>query len=426
MERKKLKGGTDDRFVSSVNESCFNEARQTTKGDGLSYKGSALFLTPEAPYPLAGGGSLRSASLLEYLALHYDVDVIVFRQPGEPDPAGLIPSRLARRVTVLDLPHNRRSFSARALRNAGRVVRRVPPLVDRFSGFSMEVARSLEGARYDLGVIEHSWCAPYLEQVSPVCARTVLDLHNVESVLHRRCAVAEGRAAATAHRVFRGASEELERAWLPRFSLVLATSQADAALARAIAPQARVAVYPNALPSTPLPPAGDEEAIVFSGNMEYHPNLTAVRFFRREVWPRLRERWPNLVWRLVGKNPAAVQRYTAGDARIEVAGTVEHAVCEIARSRVAVVPLLTGSGTRLKILEAWAAGLPVVSTTMGAEGLPVKHGETALLADGAEAFAEAVTRLLTCSDLRRKLGSAGRLLLEKEFTWETAWKKLDF
>ena len=208
-----------------------------------------------------------------------------------------------RRVTVLELPPNGRSFAARALRNAGRVVRRIPPLVDRFAGFSAPIARALSGARYDLGVIEHSWCAPYLEQVSPVCTRTVLDLHNVESVLHGRCAAVEGRATATAHRVFQGASRELERAWLPRFSLVLATSQADAELARAIAPQARVAVYPNALPPTPLPAAGDEEAIVFSGNMEYHPNVTAVRFFRREIWPRLRERWPLLVWRLVGKNP---------------------------------------------------------------------------------------------------------------------------
>jgi glycosyltransferase involved in cell wall biosynthesis len=80
----------------------------------------------------------------------------------------------------------------------------------------------------------------------------------------------------------------------------------------------------------------------------------------------------------------------------------------------------------LKILEAWAAGLPVVSTTIGAEGLPVRDGETALLADGAEAFAAAVTRLLTCKELRQRIGSAGRIVLEKEFTWETAWKMLDF
>ena len=383
---------------------------------------SALFLAPEAPYPMAGGGALRSASLLEYLGRHYEVDVIVFRQPGAPDPASLFPTGLVRHITVLDLPSNRRGTAARALRNAGRVVRRTPPLVDRFAGFSAQVAQAIGGARYDVGVIEHSWCAPYLEQLSAVCARTVLDLHNVESVLHGRCAAVPasgvpGRAAATAHRVFQGASLELERAWLQRFSLVLATSEADAVRVREIAPQARVTVYPNALPAAPRPVAGDEEAVVFSGNMEYHPNLAAVRFFRQEIWPRLRERWPLLVWRLVGKNPGAVRRYTDGDPRIEVAGPVADAVLELARSRVAVVPLLTGSGTRLKILEAWAAGLPVVSTTIGAEGLPVRDGETILLADGAEAFASAATRLLTCTELRRQVGSAGRLLLEKEFTW---------
>jgi glycosyltransferase involved in cell wall biosynthesis len=368
---------------------------------------------------------LRSASLLEYLARRYEVDVIVFRQPGAPDPAVLIPARLARRITVLDLPANRRSFAARALRNAGRVVRRVPPLVDRFAGFSAAVAGALGATRYDLGVIEHSWCAPYLEQLSAVCTRTVLDLHNVESVLHARCATTEGRGSATAHRVFQGVSEELERAWLPRFSLVLAASETDAERARAIAPQATVAVYPNALPSTPRPSSGDQEALVFSGNMEYHPNVSAVRHFRLEVWPRLRDRWPHLVWRLVGKNPSAVQRFTRDDPRIEVVGPVKDAVSELARSRVAVVPLLSGSGTRLKILEAWAAGLPVVSTTLGAEGLPVCDEENALVADGAEPFAAAVTRLLTCTELRDRIGNAGRLLQEKEFTWETAWKKLD-
>ena len=174
-----------------------------------------------------------------------------------------------------------------------------------------------------------------------------------------------------------------------------------------------------------MPRAGDDEAIVFSGNMEYHPNFTAVRFFRQKIWPQLRERWPRLVWRLVGSNPAAIRRFTEGDSRIEVAGSIPDAVSELARSRVAVVPLLSGSGTRLKILEAWAAGLPVVSTTLGAEGLPVRDGETVLLADNAEAFAGAVTRLLTCTELRHRIGTAGRMLLEKEFTWETAWKKLD-
>jgi glycosyltransferase involved in cell wall biosynthesis len=111
---------------------------------------------------------------------------------------------------------------------------------------------------------------------------------------------------------------------------------------------------------------------------------------------------------------------------IDVVGPVADAVAEIARSRIAIVPLRTGSGTRLKILEAWAAGVPVVSTTIGAEGLPARHGQHILLADSPADFAESVTRLLTCPELCRGLGKAGRLLLEKEFTWESAWKSLDF
>ena len=184
-------------------------------------------------------------------------------------------------------------------------------------------------------------------------------------------------------------------------------------------------IYPNALPPTPLPPRANEDVVVFSGNMEYYPNISAVRFFRREVWPLLRERWPGLVWRLIGKNPEAVRSLLVGDARIQVQGPVEDAIRELARAKVAVVPVLAGSGTRLKILEAWAAGLPVVSTTLGAEGLGARDGESLLLADGGPAFAEAVSRLLARPELRERVGAAGRLLLEKEFTWESAWKKLD-
>jgi glycosyltransferase involved in cell wall biosynthesis len=375
---------------------------------------------------LAGGGALRTASLLHYLALRYDVDLVVFRQPGAPDPGSQLPAGLVRRVSVVDLPAHGRSLPARALRNALRVARRVPPLVDRFAGFEREIERALEGRRYDIGIVEHFWCAPYAEQVAKVCGRTVLDLHNIESVLDQRCAEVESGARAWAHGVFSRAALKLERTWLPRFSEVLTASQIDAERARAIAPGARVTVYPNALPLTPLPPRANEDAIVFSGNMEYHPNISAVRFFRREVWPLLRERWPGLVWRLIGKNPEAVRRFTSGDARIQAQGQVDDAIRELARAKVAVVPVLAGSGTRLKILEAWAAGVPVVSTTLGAEGLGARDGESLLLADSGPAFAEAVSRLLACTELRERVGAAGRRLLEKEFTWESAWRKLDF
>jgi polysaccharide biosynthesis protein PslH len=386
---------------------------------------SVLVLAPEAPYPLVGGGALRTASLIQYLARTHPIDLILFRQPGAPDPAAQLPAGLIRRVSVIQLPPTGRGQTARAVRNTARMVRRVPPLVDRFAGFQREVAQAIGDARYEIGLIEHSWCAPYWEQIAPACQRTVLDLHNIESTLHARCAAFESPATAFAHRIFCDASLALERTWLPRFSQVLTTSPSDAETARAIAPAAHVAVYPNALPWIPQPERADEEVAVFSGNMEYHPNVSAVRFFRTEVWPHLRQRWPALVWRLVGKNPSAVSRFTSGDPRIEVTGEVDDAVRELARARVAVVPLLAGSGTRFKILEAWSAGVPVVSTSIGAEGLPALDGENLLIADGGSAFAAAVTRVLESAHLRRELGQAGRIVQEQEFTWDVAWKKLN-
>ncbi len=383
-------------------------------------------LSPEAPYPVAGGGALRTASLLEYLSRRYTVDLIVFRQPDAPDPASLIPPGKVRRTVVIDLPKNGRSMAARAFRNAARVARKTPPLMDRFSGFEDRIKDAVNGWQYETGVIEHFWCAPYLELISAVSRRTILNLHNIESVLHSRCAEAEGTVAAVAHRAFFTACRKMEETWLPRFSEVLAASFKDAATVLEIAPDTRVRVYPNAIPRQPAPELVEEDAVVFSGNMEYHPNLSAARFFRKEVWPILKERWPGLAWRLLGKNPSAVQQFTSGDDRIQVVGAVDDAVKELARAKVAVVPLLAGSGTRFKILEAWAARVPVVSTTIGAEGLPVHDGEDILLADTAAEFAEAVSRLLESPELRRRLARAGRLLLEKEFVWETAWKDLDF
>ena len=387
--------------------------------------GRALFVVPEAPYPTRGGGALRSASLLEYLARRYDVDVIVFRQPGAEDPSRLFPHGTARRVHVLELPHHRNNPLSRAVRNSGRLARGVPPLVDRFAGFADRMAALVRDQSYRVGVIEHFWCAPYWEQVAPVSSRTVLDLHNIESVLHERCARTEGGPGALAHEMFCRSARDLEAQWLPRYDCLLTTSEADAQLARAISPRSLIVVYPNAIPFVPRPNVPEREMIIFSGNLEYHPNISAVRFFRNEIWPILRDRWPSLVWRLAGKNPYGVRKYTSGDARIELTGPMENSIEELAAARVVVVPLLAGSGTRFKVIEAWAAGRAVVSTTIGAEGLPARHGENLLIADGPRQFADAVSLLLTAPDLRAKLSETGRTLFESELTWENAWQKLD-
>ncbi|MEO8127186.1 MAG: hypothetical protein ABI822_08845, partial [Bryobacteraceae bacterium] len=108
---------------------------------GSSNKPAALFLTPEAPYPVAGGGPMRSASILEFLAQNYDVDVVVFREPGAADPIPKFPPGLVRNITVIDLPFHSRDLHARALRNFRRFAKGTPPLVERFSGFDAAIGR---------------------------------------------------------------------------------------------------------------------------------------------------------------------------------------------------------------------------------------------------------------------------------------------
>jgi len=391
---------------------------------GITPEARALVISPEAPYPPVGGGALRTASLLEYLTRRYAVDLIVFREPRRPDPRAALPDGRFRDVCVLELPAHSARRAARLVRNVRRMAQGKPPLNDRFEGFVAAVAEWLEGREYELAIIEHFWCARYAEVVRPRARRLVLDLHNVESELYRRLAESESWPLRPVFRRFAECCRRIERDWLPAFDLILTASREDAERVRDAAPGATAAVYPNAIPCVETPCVPEQEVIAFSGNLEYQPNVGAVRFFRRAVWPLLRARRPHLVWRVIGKNPHAVAGYLRGDERIELVGPVEDAVRALARARVVVVPLLAASGTRFKILEAWAARRAVVSTTLGAEGLGARDGEHLVLADDPEAFASAVLDLLDSPERRSALGEAGRKLYEERFCWPAAWERL--
>ncbi|MGD0200388.1 MAG: glycosyltransferase family 4 protein [Bryobacteraceae bacterium] len=393
-------------------------------GGNSASEPAALLLSLEAPFPAAGGGALRTASIIEYLARRYAVDLIVFHERGAPDPRPSVPPDLVRDVYLIELPHHSRRLMPRAARNALRLLLGVPPLAHRFSGYGGAIAACLGSRRYRVAFIEHSYCAPYLEQIAARAEECVLDLHNIESALFERYAATEPWPLSLAFRRFARANRRLERQWLPRFSRVLVASEDDRGRALGLAPQASVAVYPNAIPEAPRPAVPEENVIVFSGNLEYQPNMSAVRFFAKRIWPALEARHPGLVWRIVGKNPHGVAKYVAGRPRIELIGPVDDAIGALGAARVVVVPLLAGGGTRLKILEAWAAGRAVVSTTVGAEGLPARDGEHLLIADTAETFAAAVSRLLDSPAERARLGAAGRALCEERLTWPRAWEAL--
>src|SRR5579862_255953 len=334
---------------------------------GASSAANALLLTPEEPALDRGGGGLRTACVAAYLEKRHQLQVVSFTLK----------------------PHSKLG-AARVLRNAIRLARGRPPLFVRFSGYEEQVAAAIRDRKYAVGVIEHFWCASYADLLRPCCDRLVLDLHNIESELARTHAGAARWPESWASQRFADAYAALEREWLPKFDTILVPSDED----RRRIQHPDVRVLPNALPEVPQPAAREADAIVFSGNLEYHPNVAAVRWFRSHVWPQVREAAPSVEWRLVGRNPEAVAHLVAGDARIRVTGPVKDAVGALAEGKVSVVPLLSGSGTRFKILEAWAAGRAVVSTTLGAEGLGAREGEHLLIADDAESFANAVVKLL--------------------------------
>jgi glycosyltransferase involved in cell wall biosynthesis len=366
--------------------------------------GRALFLTPELPALGHGGGGLRSETLLRYLQQTREVDVVTFTLR----------------------PHSK-SLAAKVARNTLRLVRGRPPLFDRYSGYEDQIRAAIPAAHYGLAVIEHFWCASYAPLLRPLCDRLVLDLHNVESALARTHAYAVTGPARAASLRFSAMYDQLEREFLPQFDTLLVTSEAD----RARVSHADIRVFPNAIPEVPVPASArnrDREgadSIVFSGNLEYHPNIEAVRWFARDVWPRIHQELPNAEWRLVGRNEHAIAPIVREVPGARIIGPVDDAVAAIAQSKICVVPLLSGSGTRFKILEAWAAQRAIVSTTIGAEGLGAQDGEHLLIADDPGDFAAAVVRLWHDADLRARLAHAGRARYEQHFTWPAVWRQFD-
>lgn len=381
-------------------------------------------LSPEPPYPLNGGGAYRTASLLHYLAKISAVDLVLFSESGTP---AVLPPGLVNCQQVISLPRHRKDYLARYFRNAWRALRGAPPLIDRLSGFEFKLERMLAGRQYDLGIIEHFWCAPYVELLTGFCTKVVLDLHNVESVLHERSATFSHGAVKAGHRRFARASQKLEAKLFPRFSLILAPSAADAAIVRSIAPQARAEVYPNSFPMVSVPGQTEQKqpSVIFSANFEYYPNIDAVEFLMREIWPEVLRRHPELCLRLVGRGEAAIGHLLRPGSGMETTGPVEDAFARIAEATVVIAPLRIGSGTRLKIIEGWAAARPVVATPLAAEGLEARDGENLLLASTAGEIAGAVDRLLADPALRRRLGAAGRATFERCYSWEAAWAGLE-
>ncbi len=272
--------------------------------------------------------------------------------------------------------------------------------------------------QYDAVMFESMLIADYR---LPVGIKTIIDQHNVEHELYQR-AYEQQRIGLRKwynwceYRLVRRA--ELERC--RKADLVVVTSERERVIMRDLLPDTRIEVVRSGLnieaygetDATPEVP----HQIVFTGTMNYFPNADAAHFFARECWPLIREQVPDASCQFVGRNPPPSVQRLAELPGITVTGAVPDVRPYLAASAVAIAPLRIGSGTRVKILEAFAMRKAVVSTTVGYQGLAVESGKHLLIADQPAAFAEAVVALLRDPAARVALGNAGRALVEEEYS----------
>ncbi len=369
--------------------------------------------------PVDTGGKLRSYHLLRQLQEHVDLTFVSYADrrhtPGYPARiAEELPG--SRFIAAGDLP----GWRERSVRPVLTSLRTGAPLnVTRFTSgeVSRQVAEWLEREHFDLLLCD--FLTPSLCLPAPLPVPLILFEHNVESALW-------ARRARTIHWPLRPLYEweahatlRWERRMLKAAELVLAVSEEDRAALGEIAPEARISIVETGVDvaafEAPDGVVRSEDLIVFLGSMDWQPNQDGVTWFVREIWPQVRRTHPKARFRVVGRRPSPAILALQGDG-VEVTGDVPSVVPHLAEATVSVVPLRAGGGTRLKIFEAMAAGTCVVSTTIGAEGLPVRHGSDVLLADAPGEMADAISRVLNDRVLRTDLAEAG-LATARQHDW---------
>ncbi len=269
----------------------------------------------------------------------------------------------------------------------------------------------------------HIHMTPYLD--SGPAGGKIVDEHNVESQNLERMAERYHRATLRPYaRLQARRMRVFETAAIGRADRVLAVSDEDRRRLESMAPQARVQVVPNGVdPEYFTPGPGetppDPGRLIFTGSMNWLPNEDAMIYFGREVFARLGfVNGASLDWSLdiVGHAPSLAVRGLDG-GRVRVTGSVEDVRPYMRGASIFVVPLLIGGGSRLKILEAFAMGVPVVSTSVGCEGLGVRDGRHLLVADTAEDFARAIARLGSSPALGRELTDHALRHVRENFSW---------
>ncbi len=374
-----------------------------------------LYFAPHQLWPATSGARLRDYYLASGLAERCAVTFLETRQPQEANDPPAPRGNFERVVSVV----KDESYTlAKILRGLAGPV----PLTV-LNYYSQRIAATLGALladqRFDTVQLEGVHLSEYLPVIrnAPGPPSILCDWHNVESELMRRYAENTRSFARkiVAHRTARLIENSESRLIAGcQAHTVASERERDVLLARF--PAAHIDVIGNGVDVSAFQPAscGPGKSLLFVGSMDYHANVDAVTWFAREAWPGIAARRPELEFAVVGRNPGSEVRALAS-ARIRVTGTVEDVRPYYAEAFAVIVPLRVGSGTRLKILEAMAAGVPVVSTRLGAEGIGAQPGRDLLIADSPGEMIAALDALT--AERRASLAEAGRKLVEQTYDW---------
>lgn len=381
-------------------------------------------LAPQLPFPPTGGAPMRNYQLLRHLSERHTVSVLAYGPPDDQQArTGL--ERICAQVRIVDGGRPGR-LEKRWLQLAS-LPARFSYLHKVFGSAAMGRALDAMTAAEDFDVIqaESSLVSSFTFNSG---AALLLDEHNIEYQLLWQMWLMERSPIRKLYQLaeFHKFRREEQASW-ERCDGCAVTSERERAIVSRHVPGKPTALVPNGVDLEYFQPrdeAIDPASIVFTGRLDYRPNADAVTFFVREILPKIRRRRPEVVFTLVGTAPPDDVKRLAGP-HVVVTGRVADVRPYLARAAVAVVPVRIGAGTRLKVLEAMAMGTPVVSTSVGCDGLMVDAGHDLLVADRPDDFASEVLRVLEDRSLGTVLGARGRKLVEAHYGWASIARALE-
>jgi sugar transferase (PEP-CTERM/EpsH1 system associated) len=384
-----------------------------------------LQFAPRVPWPLDTGAKLRNYHLARVLAEHFPMTLLAF---GEQNSTGSDLQKVYERIVTV--PRDERYSARKVLRGA---IGSTPlPLLNYTTEEMKQALRALLNEQsFDLIQVESVHLMDYLPLIRSITQKSfvICDWHNVESELMKQYSE---REQSFARRSYAGRTARLmkaaERRALDQFDAHVVVSAEDAERLCAVKSSARVVVIENGVDARYYSEIGDESTprnrVVFVGSMDYHANIDAAIHFAQNAWPVVHKNNPDLIFTIVGRDPSPAVRQLSSIAGVEVTGSVADLRPYYREAVIAVVPLRVGGGSRLKILEAMAAGVPVVSTKLGAEGLQVMHGENILLAHDDSDLVDKIEVMIAGATLRSQIIANARALVTGRYEWSELGRAL--